>query len=222
MHFLVFPVLAALLLWVFHAWATRAIPWLGRRRRAFAIALGALLLVETVARRVELRWHVGGAFQTVCIVLVMTLVVAAVPLGAMRLASLLTTKLRRPPASTEEANAVLGRRQLVEATGGFALLGATGSMMGWGIARGRTAFELSEIPVRIAGLPRTLDGYVIVQVSDIHTGTILGERELDEGFELVRRARPDLLVATGDLVDSDSAYAPMVARKLADLAPQIG
>ena len=45
---------------------------------------------------------------------------------------------------------------------------------------------------------------VITQVSDIHVGAFVGERQLDEGFELVRRTRPDLLVATGDLVDHEA------------------
>ena len=74
------------------------------------------------------------------------------------------------------------RRQVVEAAGGAAFLGATGSMLGWGMVRGRHAFELVEVPVRIAGLPRALDGYVIAQVSDLHAGTYVGERELDEGL----------------------------------------
>ena len=222
MHFLVFPIVATLLLWILHGWASSCFPWLGRHKRWLAAVLGALLVVEVVARRIELRWHVGGTFQTVCVVIVMTLVVAAAPIGAMRVSSYLLSRLRRRPSKVAEAPQTMTRRQVVEATGGVALLGVTGSMMGWGIVRGRTAFELCEIPVHIPGLPRTLDGYVIVQVSDIHTGIHLGERELDEGFELVRRARPDLIVATGDLVDSDTAFAPLVARKLADLAARDG
>ena len=222
MHFLVFPIFATLLLWILHGWASSSFPWLGRRKRWLAVALGVLLIVEMVARRVELAWHVGGALQTVLVVIVMTLIVAAVPIGAMRLCSRLLSLLRRRPTTIVQAPVAMTRRQVVEATGGLALLGVTGSMMGWGIVRGRTAFELREIAVRIPGLPRTLDGYVIVQVSDIHTGIHLGERELDEGFELVRRARPDLIVATGDLVDSDTAFAPLVARKLADLAARDG
>jgi predicted MPP superfamily phosphohydrolase len=95
-------------------------------------------------------------------------------------------------------------------------------MIGWGIVRGRHAFELLEVPVRIPGLPRTLDGYTIAQVSDIHAGDYVGERELDEGLELVRRARPDLLVVTGDLVDFDPQLASLVARKLVRLAPRDG
>ena len=110
----------------------------------------------------------------------------------------------------------------VEGGGGVALFGATGTMIGWGMVRGRHAFELTEVPVRIEGLPRVLDGYTIVQVSDIHAGDYVGERELDEGLSLVRAARPDLLVVTGDIVDFDSDRAPLVARKLADVAPRDG
>jgi predicted MPP superfamily phosphohydrolase len=90
------------------------------------------------------------------------------------------------------------------------------------MVRGRHAFELTEVPVRIEGLPRVLDGYTIVQVSDIHAGDYVGERELDEGLSLVRAARPDLIVVTGDVVDFDAGRAPLVARRLADLAPRDG
>jgi predicted MPP superfamily phosphohydrolase len=114
------------------------------------------------------------------------------------------------------------RRQLTEAAGGVALMGATGSMLVWGNVRGRHAFELREVAATIPGLPRALDGYVIVQVSDIHSGIFVRERELDEGFELVRRARPDLVVVTGDIVDFDERDAPVVARKLGELKARDG
>jgi predicted MPP superfamily phosphohydrolase len=116
----------------------------------------------------------------------------------------------------------LSRRQVAEAAGSLAVFGATGSLLGWGALRGRYDFQVVEVPVRIPGLPRALDGYVIAQVSDIHTGFHVGERTLDEGLALVRRARADLLVATGDLVDHDPAFTPMVARKLLDVAPRDG
>jgi predicted MPP superfamily phosphohydrolase len=95
-------------------------------------------------------------------------------------------------------------------------------MLGWGMVRGRHAFELCELPVRIPGLPKALDGYVIAQISDIHTGVFVGERELDEGLSLVRRVRPDLIVVTGDLVDLDPAFAPLVASKLAAMPSRDG
>jgi predicted MPP superfamily phosphohydrolase len=127
-----------------------------------------------------------------------------------------------PAAEAARAADGMSRRQVVEAAGGVAMIGATGAMLGWGALRGRHAFELTELPVRIAALPRVLDGYTIVQISDLHVGTYVGERELAEGFELVRAAKPDLVVVTGDLVDFDPIYAPLVARRVADLAPRDG
>jgi len=53
----------------------------------------------------------------------------------------------------------------------------------------------------LARWPRALDGFRIVQMSDIHIGPILGRRFSEQ---LVRRANacePDLIVITGDLVD---------------------
>jgi predicted MPP superfamily phosphohydrolase len=55
--------------------------------------------------------------------------------------------------------------------------------------------------VEIARWPRALDGFRIVQISDVHIGPILGR---DFAERLVARANalaPDLIAVTGDLVD---------------------
>src|SRR5262249_12957771 len=156
-------------------------------------------------------WHVGSTLQTAAVFVSMTICIGAIPIGVMQLVSGAVewfSRRKRGASSIEptteggakEPHASMSRRQIVQAAAGVAFIGATGSMLGWGMVRGRHAFELAEVPVRIAGLPRALDGYVIAQVSDLHVGTYIGERELDEGFALVRRARPDLLVVTGDMV----------------------
>jgi predicted MPP superfamily phosphohydrolase len=109
---------------------------------------------------------------------------------------------------------VVTRRQAVEQIVGVSLFGATSVALGWGMVRGRHAFALEEVVVKVKDWPRALDGYVIVQVSDVHVGAFVGARDLDEGFELVKRARPDLLVATGDLVDFDSDAVDPLAQRL--------
>jgi predicted MPP superfamily phosphohydrolase len=50
----------------------------------------------------------------------------------------------------------------------------------------------------------------------------VGERELDEGLERVAEAKPDLIVVTGDMVDFDPRFAPMLARALSDLRARDG
>ena len=71
-------------------------------------------------------------------------------------------------------------------------------------------------------LARALDGYTIAQVSDIHTGIYIGDRELGEGFSRVAEVRPDLIVVTGDMVDFDPTYARKLARKVADARARDG
>ncbi|MCL2779217.1 MAG: metallophosphoesterase [Polyangiaceae bacterium] len=115
-----------------------------------------------------------------------------------------------------------GRRETLLAIAGAASWATSAGVIGWGFVRGRHDFELVEVPVRIAGLPRALDGYTIVQVSDLHAGRFVGERDFSRGFDLVRKARPDLFVATGDLVDHDSDFAPFVGSWLARVSARDG
>ena len=215
---------------VVFAWAVSSFPRLAKRKRTVAAALLGVIVVQMSSRWMVIHWHshVAAAVQTAAIVCIMTMAIAGLPLAAMRAVSLAVGRWQawRARSSSAPASApaptAMTRRQLVEAAGGTALLGSTGGMLGWGVLRGRHDYQLHEISVRIPGLPRVLDGYTIAQVSDIHTGTYVGERELEDGFALIRRARPDLLVVTGDLVDFDPVFTPLVARKLMDVAPRDG
>lgn len=104
--------------------------------------------------------------------------------------------------------------------GGAALL--AGGATSFGVWRAYYPPEVSEVAIRLPGLPRALDGLSIVQLTDIHVGNMVERRFLDE---LVRRAntqRPDLVAVTGDLVDGDvPTLGPSVAA-LANLRSRHG
>lgn len=117
---------------------------------------------------------------------------------------------------------VISRRHAIERVAGVSLFGATSVALGWGMVRGRHAYAIEEVVVRVRGWPRALEGYTIAQVSDVHVGAFVGERELEEGFALVRKIRPDLVVATGDLVDFDSSVAGALASRLAGVGARDG
>jgi predicted MPP superfamily phosphohydrolase len=212
--------------WVFHAWASTSVPWIARHKRGLAAALFGLWAVDNASNRMVMHWHdpIAGVVHTVTFLALMTMILCCIPLALLHLAARRVMPSEKPAAegTAPPPQPVVTRRQIVEGVGGASILGATGSMLGWGMARGRHEFELVEVPLRIPGLPRALDGYVIAQVSDLHSGTFVGERELDEGLALVRRARPDLIVVTGDVVDFEPLYAPLAARKLADLPVRDG
>lgn len=58
-----------------------------------------------------------------------------------------------------------------------------------------------EFDVTLDGLHPSLDGFRLVQVSDIHVGPTIGKDAVDTLVRLVGSANADLLVVTGDLVD---------------------
>ncbi len=235
--------------WFIVAWSMRAFPRLARFRRPAKYAVAAVVVAAPLMRVLAQRAHSSLVGELLALVLVEAMFVMislpplALALGLARLLSRRTVapapktapvaEVDAPPsgpagaappdvAGAAEPPHILGRREALERSFGLLALGATGSMLGWGILRGRHAFEIDEVVVRIPGLPRVLDGYTIVQVSDLHAGINVNERDLKEGLDRVGEARPDLVVVTGDLVDFDPAYAPMVARALATLRARDG
>jgi uncharacterized protein len=237
--------------WFIVTWAMRAFPRLARFRRPAKYAVAAVVVAGPLMRIVARRGHSSLLGEILALLLVeamfvlMSLPLLAVAIGLARLFSR-PTPTRAPEASpapppaaeTDEtpeveaatslppeprpAPAKLGRREALERAGGLLALGATGSLLGWGILRGRHAFQIDEVVVRIPGLAKALDGYTIVQISDLHAGINVNERDLKEGLDRIAEAKPDLIVATGDLVDFDPHYAPMLARALATLRAKDG
>lgn len=86
---------------------------------------------------------------------------------------------------------------------GLALSILMAGMILEGAVIGRTNFEVKEVDFHAPDLPASFDGYRIVQLSDIHTGGWVGyEEELQEAIERVNEQEADLIVITGDLINS--------------------
>jgi len=127
-------------------------------------------------------------------------------------------ELATPPLS-EATELLIPRRTLLTqaAVGSAFLIG--GSSAWYGALVGRHDYAIEEVPLRLAGLSKALDGFSIVQLSDIHIGSFVGDAELNAGFEFVRRAKPDLVVLTGDLLDHDARLAERLGRFVRRLVP---
>jgi len=123
------------------------------------------------------------------------------------------------PAAPLAPKAAMPRRAvLVQAVAGSAFL-IGGSSALYGSLIGRHDYQLQDFPVRIPGLSRSLDGFTIVQLSDIHIGSFVGVAELAAAEELMRRAKPDLIVLTGDLLDNDASLAERLGGFVRRLVP---
>lgn len=62
----------------------------------------------------------------------------------------------------------------------------------------------------------------IVQITDLHIGLIVGCRQVQQLVERVQQLQPDLLVATGDLVDGHISHVDGVSRLLRGITPPLG
>ena len=68
------------------------------------------------------------------------------------------------------------------------------------IAWGNTALELNTYTVLAEELPEAFDGYRIAHISDLHN-TQIGDNN-EKLLETIRKAEPDIIAITGDLIDS--------------------
>ncbi len=120
------------------------------------------------------------------------------------------------PVTEPLHDGTLGRRDLLRGATSAALVIGTGAGP-YATWFGRHDYQLEERPVALPGLANNLDGYTIVQLSDIHVGPHVGAPELRAALALVRQARPDLIVLTGDLLDHDPTLAPVLGEFVTSL-----
>ena len=79
-----------------------------------------------------------------------------------------------------------------------------------------------EHEVRLAGLPAERDGTVLVAVSDLHLGSLLGERWLRRRLAQIEPLGGDVVAVVGDLVDGDSARVESLLPTLRHLRAPLG
>lgn len=65
--------------------------------------------------------------------------------------------------------------------------------------------------IKSAKIPKNIERLRIVQISDVHVGMIIRDGRLERMMEAVKKAAPDILVSTGDLVDGqlDNVYGSL-------------
>jgi hypothetical protein len=91
-----------------------------------------------------------------------------------------------------------------------------------GIAKARGEHEVVDVEVTLAKLPRALDGFTIVQLSDLHTGMTIGRDFVERVVARANALDPDLIALTGDLVDGPVADLADDVAPLADLRARHG
>lgn len=82
-----------------------------------------------------------------------------------------------------------------------------------GLVNARRTARVVNVDIPIRGMPDALEGFTIVQVSDLHVGPTIKQRYVRRVVAAVNSLKPDVIALTGDLVDGS------VPRLAADVAP---
>lgn len=97
----------------------------------------------------------------------------------------------------------VNRRKFIRKAGLFVAAIPFTSML-YGITKGKYNFKVNHIKLSFPNLPKSFEGYKIVQISDIHSGSFDEQEAILDGVDLINKQEADLILFTGDLVNNDS------------------
>ena len=113
-----------------------------------------------------------------------------------------------PAAPREVAREPVARRDWATALGLGLVIGLLAGLVAYAVGPAADEVHLTRYDVPVTGLPAALEGLRIVQVTDLH---LPGRpARADSAARLVARARPDVVLLTGDIID-DASPATLAA-----------
>ena len=83
----------------------------------------------------------------------------------------------------------------------YGILAAAALTTGYGVSEAKQTPEVKKVPVAIDNLPPELNGFRIVQITDIHVNPTFRRASVEEIVAVVNTLEADVVALTGDLVD---------------------
>lgn len=115
------------------------------------------------------------------------------------------------------------RREFLRNSSRIGVWGATAAVFGTAAHHAQDAPNLHQVKVKIENLPPELEGFTIVQISDLHVGQLKNEADyLQRLIALVNGAGADMIAMTGDIVDGHVAQMAKAIAPLAQLQSKYG
>ncbi len=123
------------------------------------------------------------------------------------------------PKAREQENGVVpdpSKRCFLIHSVNTGIMTASGVLTGCGYANATQIPEVKTVEIPVKGLPDGLDGFRIVQLTDIHVSPTIKRPFIEAIVEQANLLQPDMVALTGDLVDGS------VDRLRHDVAPLAG
>lgn len=84
------------------------------------------------------------------------------------------------------------------------------------------SLSLEKISIKIKRLPKKLDGFRLIHLSDIHHSPFTNLEHIIRAVKVSNRLKPDMFVLTGDYVSHETSYITPVAKVLGELKSEFG
>ena len=72
----------------------------------------------------------------------------------------------------------------------------------WGMLKGGTDYTVRRVTLRYPNLPPAFDGFKVLQISDLHTGSFNSTEPMERAVAMINQQGADLILMTGDLVNN--------------------
>ena len=92
----------------------------------------------------------------------------------------------------------------------------------YGLLYERTEIETTYLPIMLRRLPKSFEGFRIVQISDIHVGPFMPAVDIRRCVGMVNQLKPDLVALTGDFVTWEASPEAAVVEALSGLKAPYG
>jgi len=83
-------------------------------------------------------------------------------------------------------------------------------------------YTINNVNLKIPNLPQSFEGFKILQISDIHTGSFISKEPFKEAVELINQQDADIAFFTGDLVNDIAEEALPYAEVLKNIETKMG
>ena len=74
----------------------------------------------------------------------------------------------------------------------------------YGIVVNAYNYQIKKVKIKFPNLPKSFNGFIIVQISDIHSGSFTRKEPLIEAVQMINNLNADVVLFTGDIVNSES------------------
>ncbi len=162
-------------------------------------------------------------YMLLCLVLAPFFIISGVLFLIIKLLSRIRAALRGQDLRTNKEHGGVDeqRRTLMKFATSTIVLPIAGCSF-YGAYIGKERLKVEEKTLSFNDLPEAMDGFVIVQISDIHTGPFMDGHRLAGFVGIINKLGADIVVITGDLINWGNAYVGETADVLSGIQAPSG